>query len=316
MNVYSSILELIGNTPMVRLNSITKGFHSEVLVKLEYLNPSGSLKDRIALEMINEAEKSGDLKPGYTIVDASTGNTGISLSFVGTLKGYKVVIYQATPEEASTERTKIMKNIGAEVDTVTPGFDLKEKSIPGAEIELPARQMCLDLERSNPDVWWARQFSNPANVRAHNKTGKEILNQTNGNIDCFVASIGTGGTLMGIAEVLKEEVPHITIVGVEPASSSESIVPGQQYPRSEIKGGIISDMLEKELVDEIITVSNEEAVEMTHRLWKEEGLFAGVSSGANVYGAVKKVEDMKGKTVVTILPDSMNRYLTEEHYIT
>ena len=301
---------------MVRLNSVTRGFHSDVLVKLEYLNPSGSLKDRIALEMINEAEKSGDLKPGYTIVDASTGNTGISLSFVGVLKGYKVVILQATPEEASTERTKIMKNIGAEVDTITPGFDSKEKSIPGAEIELPARQTCLDLERNNTDVWWARQFSNPANVRAHNKTGKEILNQTNGNIDCFVASIGTGGTLMGIAEVLKKEIPDITIVGVEPASSSELIVPGKQYPRSEIKGGIISDMLEKELVDEIITVSNEEAVEMTHRLWREEGLFAGVSSGANVYGAVKKVEDMKGKTVVTILPDSMNRYLTEEHYIT
>lgn len=315
--IHNSILELIGNTPMVRLNRITKGFNSQVLVKLEYLNPSGSLKDRIALEMISQAEKTGDLKPGYTIVDASTGNTGIALSFVGSMKGYNVVIYQAVSGKVSTERTKMMRNIGADVKVVPPeNSALKEKSVPGAEIELPARQICLDLEKKNPDVWWARQFSNPANVEAHHKTGKEIWEQTDGTIDGFVASIGTGGTLMGIAEVLKKENPDIQIVGIQPASSSECIIPGKLYSRSEIKGGIISDMLEKGLIDEIITVSDEEAVVMTHRLWKEEGLYAGVSSGANVYGAVQKAKTLKGKTIVTVLPDSMNRYLTEEHYIT
>jgi cysteine synthase A len=314
--IHTSILEVIGNTPLVRLNTITQGLDSDVLVKLEYLNPSGSLKDRIALEMIDQAEKAGDLKPGDTIVDASTGNTGIALSFVGTLKGYKVVIYQAVSGKVSTERTKMMKNIGADVKVVTPPLNLKEESVPGAEIELPARQTCRDLEKCNPDVWWARQFSNPANVKAHNKTGQEIWEQTKGNIDCFVASIGTGGTLMGIAEVLKRKNSDITTVGIQPASSSECITPGKPYPRSEVMGGIISDMVEKGLIDEVITVSDDDAVAMTHRLWKEEGLFAGISSGANVYGAVQNAKSMKGKTIVTVLPDSMNRYLTEEHYIT
>jgi len=317
MNVHKSVLELIGNTPMVKLEKITQELDSHVLVKLEYLNPSGSLKDRIALEMINQAEEAGELNPGYTIIDASTGNTGIALSFVGILKGYKVVIYQAVSGKVSTERTKMMKNIGAEVRVVTPGTDVKEKSVPGAEIELPARQMCLNLERETPNVWWARQFKNPANVQAHNKTGKEILDQTDGEIDCFAASIGTGGTLMGIAEVLKKENPDMEIVGIQPASSSECMIPGRPYPRSETVGGIVSDMLERKgLIDEVITVTDEQAVLMTHRLWREEGLFAGVSSGANVYGAVQKAGTLKGKTIVTVLPDSMNRYLTEEHFVT
>lgn len=314
--IHKSVLELIGNTPMVRLNRITKGLPADVLVKLEYLNPSGSLKDRIALEMIEQAEKTGDLKPGYTIVDASTGNTGIALSFVGVLKGYTVVIYQAVSGKVSTERKKMMEKIGANVEVVTPpDLDSEEKSVAGAEIELPARQACLDLEK-NPHVWWARQFSNSANVKAHNKTGKEIVEQTGGLIDCFTASIGTGGTLMGIAEVLKKEIPHVEIVGVQPASSSTVMVPGKVYPRSEINGGIISDMLKTDFVDEIVIVSDEKAVAMAHRLWREEGLYAGISSGANVYAAVEKAKKLKKGTVVTVLPDSMNRYMTEEHYIT
>lgn len=320
MKIYNNVLELIGNTPMVKLNRVTKGIDSEVFVKLEYLNPSGSIKDRIALEMITAAEKTGKLKSGYVIVESSTGNTGIALSFVGTMKGYKVEIYETIPGKVGTEKIKIMRNLGAEVKVITPGDleDLKEKSVSGAEIELPGRQICLDLEKNNPKIWWARQFSNPYNVVAHNKTGREILDQTDDKVDVFVASIGTGGTLMGIAEVLKEKLSDIKIVGIQPASSKEPMIPGKSYPRSEIKGGIVSDMLERrDLIDEIVSVTDEEAVNMTHRLWKEEGLYAGVSSGANVYVAIKEAKKLgRAKTVVTVLPDSIDRYFTEEHYVT
>ncbi|UCH02709.1 MAG: cysteine synthase family protein [Candidatus Bathyarchaeota archaeon] len=318
MYVAKSILELIGKTPMVKLSNLTKDIDANVLVKLEYLNPSGSLKDRIALEMIEQAEGEGVLQPGFTIVEASTGNTGISFSFVGTLKGYRVVIYETIPGRMGEEKIKIMKNYGADVKVITPKELEHERSVAGAEIELPGRKMCLELERRNPKVWWARQFSNPHNVRAHNKTAREILTQTKGRVDAFVASIGTGGTLMGIAEVLKKELPHIKIIGIQPASSKVTMVPGKPYPKSEIKGGIISDMLEKpNLIDEIVRVSDTEAVKMTHRLRVEEGLYAGVSSGANVLIAVKEAQRLgDGKNVVTVLPDSGDRYLTEEHYVT
>jgi cysteine synthase A len=320
MKIHDSVLELIGNTPLVRLQRITEGLEADVLVKVEYVNPSGSLKDRIALEMITQAEKEGKLKPGDTIVESSTGNTGVALSFVGIMKGYKVIIYETIPGKVGTEKIKIMKNMGAEVKVITPEDieHLKEKSVAGAEIELPGRQICLDLETQNSDVWWARQFSNPANVSAHNKTGMEILDQTDGAVDGFVASIGTGGTLQGIGEVLKEKDTDIRVVGIQPASSAEKMTPGISYPRSEIKGGIVSDMLEKKgLIDEIVTVTDDEAVRMTHRLWKEEGLYAGVSSGANVLVAIKEAQNLgKGKKVVTILPDSIDRYFTEEHFVT
>jgi len=309
---------MIGNTPMVRLNSLTKDIKANVLVKLEYLNPSGSLKDRIALKMVEQAEESGDLKTGYTIVEASTGNTGTSLSFVGTMKGYKVIIYETIPGKMGEEKVKIMRNYGAEVNVITPKELGRERSVPGAEIELPGRQICLELERNNPQIWWARQFSNPGNVRAHNETGREILAQTNGEVHAFVCSIGTGGTLMGIAEVLKEGLSDVRVVGIQPASSKVTIAPGKPYPRSEIKGGIVSDLSEKlGLIDEVVRVNDQEAIEMTHRLWREEGLFAGVSSGANVLVAIREAEKLgAGKNVVTVLPDSGDRYLTEEHYVT
>lgn len=320
MKIVNSVLDLIGNTPMVKLNKINKDVNTRVLVKLEYANPSGSMKDRIALKMIEEAEKEGVLKPGYTIVESSTGNTGTSLSFVGKMKGYRVVIYETIPGKMGEEKIKIMKNYGAEVKVITPKTleNLKEKSVPGAEIELPGRRICLELERSNPNIWWARQFSNPNNVRAHYETGKEVLAQTNDNVDAFVMSIGTGGTLMGVAEVLRKNVPHVRIIGVIPAASKKDMIPGKPYPRTEISGGIISDLMEKpDLIDEIVRVSDQDAVKMTHRLWEEEGLFAGVSSGANVLVALKEAHSLgKGKTVVTILPDSGDRYLTEEHYVT
>lgn len=318
--IYNSVLELIGNTPVVRLNKISKNIESEILVKLEYLNPTGSLKDRIALEMINQAEREGTLKAGYTIIESSTGNTGIALSFVGTLKGYEVVIYETMPGKAGFEKSKIMRNIGAEVKLMEPEDikELEEKSIAGAEVELPGRQICLDLENSNPKMWWARQFSNEYNVKAHNKTGKEILDQTDNNVDVFVASIGTGGTLAGVAEVLKKKIPHVKIIGIQPASSKDVLYPGVQYTATEIKGGIISKMLEKSgMIDEIVRVSDKVARDMTYRLWKEEGLYAGISSGANVYIALEEAKKHKNKKIiVTVLADSIDRYITEERFTT
>ncbi|MEW5691945.1 MAG: cysteine synthase family protein [Candidatus Hydrogenedentota bacterium] len=317
--IYNSVLELIGNTPMVKLNRIAREVKSNILVKLEYLNPSGSLKDRIALFMIEEAEKSGKLKQGYTIVESSTGNTGFALSFVGTIKGYKVVIYETMPGKAGAEKTKMMTNVGAVVRLMEPSdiAALKERSIAGAEVELPGRQLCLEDERTKPDIWWARQFSNIDNVRAHHKTANEILYQTDGKVDIFIASIGTGGTLAGVSEVLKKELPNVRIIGIQPASSKIHIKPGMDYPSSEIKGGIISEMLKKGLVDDYIRVTDEDARAMVHRLWKEEGLYAGVSSGANVLVALTEAQKCnKKKNIVTLLPDSMNRYLTEERFVT
>jgi cysteine synthase A len=317
--IYSSVLELIGNTPMVRLSKLPGNIESEILVKLEYTNPSGSIKDRIALEMINQAEKEGTLKEGYTILESSTGNTGIALSSVGTLKGYKVVIYETMPGKASQEKSKIMHNIGAEVKLMEPEDikELEEKSIAGAEVELPGRELCLELENSNPSTWWARQFSNEYNTRAHNKTGEEILEQADNNVDVFIAAIGTGGTVFGVAEVLKKKLPQVKIVGIQPASSKDVLYPGMQYPATEVKGGIISRMLETtDVIDEVVRVSDKDARDMAHRLWKEEGLYAGISSGANVYIALKEAKKHKKKTIVTVLPDSMDRYITEERFVT
>jgi cysteine synthase A len=318
--IYDSVLELIGNTPMVRLNKIGVNVKSDILVKLEYTNPSGSLKDRIAVEMIDQAEKEGKLKPGFTIVESSTGNTGLGLSAIGTLKGYRVVIYETMPGKAGAEKSKMMENIGAEVRLMEPEDikGLEERSIYGAEVELPGRQMCLDQEKEHPDIWWARQFSNEDNVKAHHKTAEEILEQTHGNVDLFVASIGTGGSLAGVAEVLKKRLPQVTIVGIQPASSKDVLSPGMDFPATETKGGIISAMLKKEgLIDDVVRVTDDDARDMTHRLWREEGLYAGVSSGANVHVALEAAKKFKEKkNVVTLLCDHMNRYLTEERYVT
>ncbi len=320
MLVADSVLKLIGRTPIVKLGKITQNLDVNVFVKVEYVNPTGSLKDRIALRMIEQAENIGLLKKGYTIVESSTGNTGTSLAFVGTLKGYRVTIFETSPGKMGDEKMKLMKNYGAEVRQITPKEieGLREKSVPGAEIELPGRRLCLDLEKTRSDVWWPRQFSNPQNVKAHNETAKEILAQIDGRIDVFSASIGTGGTLMGIAETLKEKFPKIKIVGIQPASSKTVMIPGKPYPRSDIEGGIVSEMLAKDnLINEVVRVTDEDAVNMTRRLWREEGLFAGISSGANVLVALEQAKMLgKGSTVVTILPDSGDRYMTEQHYVT
>jgi len=317
--VYDSALELIGNTPIVRLNRLAADADSEVLVKLEYLNPTGSIKDRIALEMINQAEKEGALKKGDTIIESSTGNTGISLAAVGKLKGYKVVIYETMPGKAGYVKTKIMRNLGADVKLMEPESPEGpgDRSIAGAEVELPGRQRCLDLENTDDKTWWARQFSNEYNTKAHHKTAEEILEQTGYRVDVFVASIGTGGTLFGVAEVLKQKLPLVKIIGIQPASSKTVLSPGMDYQATEIKGGIISEMLNNGgVIDEIVRVSDRDARDMAHSLWKEEGLYAGVSSGANVHIALQEAKKHKNQTVVTVLPDRIDRYITEERFVT
>jgi len=319
--IHDSMLELIGNTPMVRLNKICKGLDSEILVKLEYMNPSGSLKDRIALEMIREGEKSGALKPGATIVESSTGNTGFALSSVGRALGYKVRIYETMPGKAGSEKARMMKNVGAEVRLMEPEDieHLQERSIAGAEVELPGRQLCLEAEQeSNGDIWWARQFANEGNSIAHHATAREILEQTDGKLDVFIQSIGTGGSVAGIAKVLKEEVPNVKVIGIQPASSKEPWHAGMDFPSTDIKGGIVSELLaDKELVDELVMITDEQARLMTHRLWEEEGLYCGVSSGANVHFAMEEIKKSAGKLrVVTLMCDHMDRYLSDERYVT
>jgi len=319
MKVVDSVLDLIGETPMVRLRHISEEGDAEIFVKLEYLNPSGSMKDRVALEMVRRAEAEGQLKPGYTIVEASTGNMGASLSFVGTCLGYRVVIYM--PEGMTPERIKLIESYGAEVHQIKlEGSGTSDKSVAGAEVEIPTRLKCLELERANPDLWWARQFSNPANPAAHVKTGREILRQMDGKVDAFVMSVGTGGTLLGVAQALRANLPDVRIVAVEPASAAYPVSEGyRKVPGAsdEVSGGLIAELLDSGLLDEVVKVTNDEAVAMSDRLVREEGLFAGVSAGANVHVSLGLARRLGGdKRVATILPDSGDRYLTEKKYTT
>lgn len=317
------ILAAIGNTPLIQLMEAVHGLDAEVLVKAEYLNPSGSIKDRIALCMIEGAERAGRLKPGYTIVEASTGNTGAALSFVAAAKGYHMCVF--SPKlVASPERMRIIESYGAKIEVIdTEVLQKDEKlcdtSVHGAVIEVLPRQMCLDRERSDPTVWWARQFSNPDNVRAHREgTGREILEQTGGRLHAFVASVGTGGTLMGVAQALRAHDPKIEIYGVEPAASphlagglaSIPIIPG-------ITDGITVDILKASMVTGVISITDAEAIDMAHQLSQKEGLFCGISSGANVVAALRVAEKLgKGARVATVLPDSRDRYLSLEKYTT
>lgn len=313
----NSILELIGNTPLVKLNKVVEPVSADLHVKPEYLNPSGSLKDRIAVEMIRDAEEKGLLRPGYTIIEASTGNTGTALSFVGTQLGYDVEIYM--PEGMTRERIMIMENYGAVVHEL-PLASGSEGSIAGAEVEIDTRIKCLEVESTSDNVWWARQFSNPANTRAHVKTGREIIDQLGEKVDAFVASIGVGGTLYGVAKALREVYPDVQIIGLEPASANYPMSEG--YTRvpgtaDEVCGGIIEEMMLSGIIDKIMKVTNEEAISMSDRLVKEEGLFCGISSGANAYIAARVAKELgPGKNVVTVLPDHRDRYLSEKKYTT
>jgi cysteine synthase A len=314
MRTVGSILELIGNTPIKSLDAICEGSGVHLWAKLEYLNPSGSLKDRIALEMINAAERKGDLKKEYTIIESSSGNTAIALSFVGGLKGYKRIIFM--PAIMANEKVETIKRYGAEIRLVQAEDNIRATSIHGSFVEVPGRIMCKEMEEKTPGVWWARQFSNPANYAAHMKLGREILEQVGDNIDAFVASVGTGGTLFGVGKVLKERIPNVRLIAVEPADcpyvtlNNFKVIPG-------VTGGILQEILESHIVDEVVTVTDRDAVAMHNRLIEEEGLFVGVSAGANVLAAMNIAKELgKGSRVVTVLPDRGDRYITSQHYIT
>jgi cysteine synthase len=335
MKITESTLSMIGNTPLKRLTRVTDGVRANVLVKCEYFNPSGSIKDRMALRMIEEAEKEGKLKSGGTVIDQTSGNTGPALSFVGNVKGYKVRLFIPNEWVGSynpENRIKTMKFFGAEVEGFTnAGYDDVLKGLkPGEESAasgIIGMKKCYDLERSDPKVWWANQDCNPNNTLAHRDgTGREILEQTDGRVKACVASIGTGGTLLGIAEALRKETPDVGVIGLVPEDAPVTDwIKNQIFDKFFEQLGmpkykfIIETMFERGLPDEIIRVKDEDARNMANRLCREEGLFCGMSSGANVYAAIQLAKKMnEGDNVVTVLVDRRDRYFLEypkEHYV-
>jgi len=325
VKIADSMLDLIGEIPLVRLNRVGKDAGAEILVKPEFLTPSGSIKDRIAKMMIEEAENQGILKEGMTIVEGTTGNTGTALAFVSAVKGYRFVAYTPTMV-ANKSRMSIMLAYGSETEAVDiESYNKKmnvsggdDASVHGGHVELLPRQICLDLENENNDIWWARQFSNPQNVAAHREwTAKEIIEQTDGKLDAFVASVGTGGTILGVAQALKKHNPKIQIVGVEPAGKAMMGAP-EEYPLIPgISDGIIPDIFNSKLVDRVISITDQEAIEMAHQLAEKEGIFCGISSGANVLASIMVAKELgRGQRIVTILPDNRDRYLEVEKYTT
>ena len=299
-----SILDLIGNTPMVKLMKVVDKNAAQVLAKLEMFNPGGSVKDRIALNMIEQAEKKGILKPGSVIVEPTSGNTGIGLAVVGAVKGYKVIL--TMPEAMSQERIQILESFGAQIILTSA----KEGMVGAVE---KAREIVATMK----DAFMPQQFMNPDNPAMHRKTtAKEILKDTDGELDAFVAGVGTGGTLTGVGEVLKKHNPKIKIIAVEPKTSS--VLSGGKPGPHMIQGigaGFIPEVLNRELIDEIITVDDHESYQMAKRLSREEGIFSGISCGAACVGAIRIAKALgSGKTVVAIFPDSGERYLSMEPY--
>lgn len=290
-----SILEAVGNTPLVRLKSMSSG---NVFGKAEFLNPGGSVKDRVAKHIIEEAEREGKLKAGMTIIEATSGNTGIGLSLVGVQKGYKVICLM--PENMSVERKKIIQAFGGEII-----FTSASESLSGS-----LKKMQEMTEKEPENYFIANQFTNPHNPEIHySQTGVEIWDDMKGEVDIFVAGVGSGGSLQGIGKYLKEKNPDVKIVAVEPKNSAALL--GREPGLHQIQGigdGFIPDVLDLEMVDMVFTVSDEEAIETTRRLSKEEGLLVGTSSGANVFVALHM--DNGRNKVVTILPDRVERYFS------
>ena len=301
--VHNNILELVGNTPLVRLGKVVqnRGLEAEIIAKVEFFNPGGSVKDRVGLNMILDAEKKGILKAGGTIIEPTSGNTGIGLSLVGAYKGYKVIL--CMPETMSIERRKLAQAYGTEI-VLTPGSEGMKGAIRKAE----------ELRDSISGAVILQQFENPANPAIHQQTtGEEIWQQTEGKIDIFVAGVGTGGTVSGAGAALKAHNPAIKVVAVEPATSA--VLSGQPSGAHKIQGigaGFIPKNFNAEVIDEILPVGNEEALQAARDIAKEEGIFVGISSGAALYAAIQLAQrpENKGKRIVAILPDTGERYLS------
>lgn len=301
MRIAGDITELVGNTPLVRLNRITRGMGAEVVAKLEFFNPCASIKDRIGVAMLEAARRKGFLRPGVVIVEPTSGNTGIGLAFVCAARGYRLLIVM--PENMSLERRRLLRAFGAEL-VLTPEREGMAGAVRRAE----------ELVAENPDYFMPQQFKNPANPEAHRKTtAEEIWRDTEGRVDIVVAGVGTGGTITGLAEALKPRKPGLRCVAVEPAASA--VLSGEKPGPHRIQGigaGFIPAVLKPELLDEVIKVEDEEAAKMTLRLIREEGILAGISSGAAAWAALElaKRPENRGKLIVVIFPDSAERYLS------
>ena len=297
--IADTVLDLIGNTPMVRLNRLPKPGSAAIYAKLESLNPAGSVKDRIALAMVEAAERAGILKPGDTIVEPTSGNTGIGLAMVAAVKGYRLIL--TMPEDMSIERRRLLQRFGAEI-ILTPAVEGMTGAVYAAQ-ELVAKH----------GYFMPQQFENPANPEIHRQsTAREILEATDGRVDAVVVGIGTGGTITGVGEVLKQEVPGVLVVGVEPARAP--VLAGGKFRPHAIQGmgaSFVPGVLNRNVIDELIHVRDEDAIATAARLTREEGLLVGISSGANVFAALQVADRLgTGKVVVTILPDTGERYLT------